>query len=74
MEEVTQIRGVVLRKGEEVPITEPILLKDYSKINDRLVRMQTLVRLSLANLLSESVSDLPTFHGKGPLQGDQLVI
>ena len=72
-EEVTQIQGMASREGEEVPFSEPILLKDYPKINDWLARIETMMRLSLANLLSESVTELQAFYGKGPLQGDQLM-
>jgi len=72
-EEVSQIQGMASREGEEVPFTEPILLKDYPKINDWLARIETMMRLSLANLLSESVTELQAFYGKGPLQGDQLM-
>jgi dynein heavy chain 1 len=72
-EEVTQIQGMASREGEEVPFTEPILLKNYPKINDWLARIEMMMRLSLANLLSESVSELQAFYGKGPLQGNQFM-
>jgi len=72
-EEVTQIQGMASREGEVVPFSEPIWLKDYPKINDWLARIETMMRLSLANLLSESVTELQAFYGKGPLRGDQLM-
>jgi len=62
-EELTQIQGMASREGEEVQFTEPILLKDYPKINDWLARIETMMRLSLAHLLTESVTELQSFYG-----------
>lgn len=72
-DDLTQIQGMASREGEEVPFTEPILLKDYPKINDWLARIETMMRLSLAHLLVEAVSELQKFYGKGPLQADQFM-
>ena len=72
-DDLTQIQGMASREGEEVPFTEPIFLKDYPKINDWLARIETMMRLSLANLLVEAVSELQTFYGKGQLQANQFM-
>ncbi|KAJ3563761.1 hypothetical protein NP233_g8731 [Leucocoprinus birnbaumii] len=64
-EELTQIQGMASREGEEVRFSEPILLKDYPKINDWLARIETMMRLSLADLLSEAVTELERFYGNG---------
>ncbi len=72
-DELTRIQGMASREGEEVPFTEPILLKDYPKINDWLAQIETMMRLSLANLLTEAVSELQSFYGKGQLQADQFM-
>lgn len=72
-DDLTRIQGMASREGEEVPFTEPILLKDYPKINDWLARIEAMMRLSLANLLTEAVSELQSFYGKGQLQGDQFM-
>jgi len=72
-EELTQINGMASREGEEVPFTEPILLKEYPKINDWLARIETMMRLSLANLLTDAVVDLQSFYGKGTLSSEQLM-
>jgi len=72
-DDLTRIQGMASREGEEVPFTEPILLKDYPKINDWLARIETMMRLSLANLLTEAVSELQSFYGKGQLQADQFM-
>jgi dynein heavy chain 1 len=50
--DLTQTQGMASREGEEVPFTEPIFLKDYPKINDWLARIETMMRLSLAALLT----------------------
>lgn len=62
-EDLTQIQGMASREGEEVRFSEPILLKDYPKINDWLARIETMMRVSLAELLCEAVSELQTFYG-----------
>lgn len=62
-EELTQIQGMASREGEEVRFSEPILLKDYPKINDWLARIETMMRLSLADLLCEAVAELQSFYG-----------
>lgn len=72
-DDLTQIQGMASREGEEVPFTEPILLKDYPKINDWLARIETMMRVSLANLLTEAVSELQSFYGNGPLAPDQFM-
>lgn len=73
-EDLTQIQGMASREGEEVKFSEPILLKDYPKINDWLARIESMMRLSLADLLSEAVTELQTFYGTGSkLSADQLM-
>jgi dynein heavy chain 1 len=64
-EELTQIQSMASREGEEVRFSEPILLKDYPKINDWLARIETMMRLSLADLLCEAVTELQDFYGSG---------
>ena len=74
-EDLTQIQGMASREGEEVPFTDPILLKDFPKINDWLAKIESMMRLSLANLLMDAVTELQTFYGKEPkLLADQLVV
>ncbi|CAK5279895.1 unnamed protein product [Mycena citricolor] len=64
-DDLTQMQGMASREGEQVPFTTPILLSEYPKINDWLARIETMMRLSLANLLSEGVSELQAFYGTG---------
>ena len=73
-DDLTQILGMSSREGEEIAFTEPILLKDYPKINDWLARLETMMRLSLANLLCDAVTELQTFYGpEYELSAEQLM-
>lgn len=73
-EDLTQIQGMASREGEEVKFSEPILLKDYPKINDWLAKLESMMRLSLADLLCDAVGELTSFYGTGsPLVMDQLM-
>lgn len=64
-DDLTQIQGMSSREGEAVHFSEPILLKDFPKINDWLARIESMMRLSLANLLTDAVVDLLAFYGQG---------
>jgi dynein heavy chain 1, cytosolic len=62
-EDLTQIQGMASREGEEVSFRVPILLKDFPKINDWLAKIESSMRVSLAELLCESVAELQSFYG-----------
>ena len=64
-EDLTQIQGMTSREGEEVPFTAPILLKDFPKINDWLAKIESMMRLSLAELLCDAANELQLFYGNG---------
>jgi dynein heavy chain 1 len=64
-EDLTQIQSMASREGEEVPFTAPILLKDFPKINDWLAKIEAMMRLSLAELLCDAVTELQLFYGNG---------
>ncbi|KAF8845443.1 hypothetical protein BDN67DRAFT_1065300 [Paxillus ammoniavirescens] len=73
-DDLTQIQGMASREGEEVRFSDPILLKDYPKINDWLARLESMMRLSLADLLCDAVGELQSFYGAGsPLDMDPLM-
>lgn len=73
-DDLTQIQGMASREGEEVKFSEPILLKDFPKINDWLAKIESMMRLSLADLLTEAVEDLQAFYGSSEkLSVDQLM-
>lgn len=56
------LTAMVSREGESVPFRTPILLKEYSKINDWLAKVESEMRISLAELLSEAAAELDTFY------------
>jgi dynein heavy chain 1 len=64
-EEETQLLGFASREGEEVAFRQPIHLKDFPKINDWLAKVESEMRLSLAVLLSQAVSQLRSFFTVG---------
>ncbi|KAF9015424.1 dynein heavy chain [Cyathus striatus] len=72
-EELTQIQGMASREGEEVTFSEPIMLKDFPKINDWLAKIEYMMRVSLADLLVQALSELQTFYGTGSLVIEQLM-
>jgi dynein heavy chain 1 len=73
-EDLMQIQGMASREGEEVPFREPILLKDFPKINDWLERIESMMRLSLAELLCDAVTELQLFYGNdSKLSMEQLI-
>ena len=73
-DDLTQIQGMASREGEEVKFSEPILLRDFPKINDWLAKIESMMRLSLADLLTEAVEDLQAFYGSSEkLSVDQLM-
>ena len=62
-DDLTQIQGMASREGEEVQFKTPILLKDYPKINDWLSKLESEMRVSLAELLCDAVGELQSFYG-----------
>ncbi|RDB29164.1 Cytoplasmic dynein 1 heavy chain 1 [Hypsizygus marmoreus] len=73
-DDLTEIQGMASREGEEVRFSKPILLKDYPKINDWLAQIEAMMRVSLADLLCDAVTELQAFYGTGlKLTMDQLM-
>ena len=64
-DDLTQIHGMSSREGEAVHFSELISLKDFPKIDDWLMRIESMMRPSLANLLTDAVVDLRAFYGQG---------
>ncbi|TDL28876.1 dynein heavy chain protein 1 [Rickenella mellea] len=64
-EDESQILGMASREGEEVRFKSAILLKDYPKINDWLTKLESEMRVSLAELLCDAVAELEKFYGNG---------
>lgn len=61
-DDVTEIRSMVSKEGEQVDFSTPILLKDYPKINDWLGKIENEMRVSLADLLTKAVLSLREFY------------
>ena len=73
-EDLTQIQGMASREGEEVTFRDPILLKDFPKINDWLAKIESEMRVSLAQLLCDAVAELQTFYNTGmALTSDRFI-
>ncbi|KAH7104763.1 dynein heavy chain [Auriculariales sp. MPI-PUGE-AT-0066] len=74
-EDVSQIQGMASREGEEVPFRDPIVLKDFPRINDWLTKLEAEMRLALATLLGEAVQELQLFYGNGePLVREPFLV
>jgi dynein heavy chain 1 len=65
--DITQIQGVASREGEAVLFREPIFLKDFPKINDWLAKLESEMRISLAQLLCDGVAELRQFYSPSGL-------
>ncbi|BGP45295.1 dynein heavy chain [Rhodotorula kratochvilovae] len=61
-DEHTRIEGMVSREGEEVPFATPIVFAEHAKINDWLAKLESEMKVSLAQLLARSYSDLEQFY------------
>ncbi|KAE8214295.1 hypothetical protein CF327_g2298 [Tilletia walkeri] len=61
-DDITQLEGMLSREGEYVPFQAPIVLKNYSKINDWLSKLESDMRVSLAQLLSKGYASLQEFY------------
>ncbi|KAL8276643.1 hypothetical protein RQP46_010992 [Phenoliferia psychrophenolica] len=61
-EDLTRIEGMASREGEEVPFTTPVILKDYPKINEWLTKLESEMKVSLAQLLARAYQDLELFY------------
>lgn len=66
-DDVTQIQGLASREGEAVLFREPIFLKEFPKINDWLAKLESEMRISLAQLLCDSVTELRQFYSPSGL-------
>ena len=67
-DDLTQIQGMSSLEKERQSIFlnfQLISLKDFPKIDDWLVRIESMMRPSLANLLTDAVVDLRAFYGQG---------
>ena len=61
-EEMTEIQGFASREGETINYRSPIQLKDFPKINDWLAKIESEMRVTLAQLLCDAVVELREFY------------
>jgi len=61
-EENTIISGMASREGEEVYFKNPISIKENPKINDWLTMIEKEMKVSLALLLTDAVTEMNTFY------------
>ncbi|GAA5960288.1 hypothetical protein JCM21900_000936 [Sporobolomyces salmonicolor] len=61
-EEHTRIEGMSSREGEEVPFSTIVVLAEYPKINDWLAKLESEMKVSLAQLLARAFADLQAFY------------
>lgn len=74
-DELSRIEGMASREGEEVRFSTPIVFKDYAKINDWLAKLESQMKVSLADTLTEAVSALERFYGVGrPIDKDAFLL
>ena len=61
-DDITELRAMISREGEKVRFKSPIILKDYTKVNDWLAKIESEMRVSLAHKLSAAYAELQTFY------------
>lgn len=61
-EDATQLHGMESREGELVEFHQPIVLKDFTKVNDWLAAIENMMRISLAHKLTAAYVDLKSFY------------
>uniref|UniRef100_A0A8C4QIF7 AAA+ ATPase domain-containing protein n=1 Tax=Eptatretus burgeri TaxID=7764 RepID=A0A8C4QIF7_EPTBU len=60
-EDSSLVLGVASREGEEVMFKVPVSIVDHPKINEWLTLVEKEIRMTLARLLAESISDTQAF-------------
>ncbi|KAJ2157684.1 dynein heavy chain [Coemansia sp. RSA 552] len=71
-EDGTQILGMSSKEGEHISFRQPIVLKQFAKINDWLAAIEREMRLTLADLLGRAVTQLEEAIGEGIPDGARL--
>ncbi|PIA14754.1 hypothetical protein COEREDRAFT_46106 [Coemansia reversa NRRL 1564] len=65
-EDCSQILGMSSKEGEQVPFRQPLVLAQYTKINEWLAAIEREMRLTLAEHLGRAVAQLETVCGAEP--------
>ncbi|XP_063040383.1 cytoplasmic dynein 1 heavy chain 1 isoform X1 [Engraulis encrasicolus] len=66
-EDNTEVLGISSREGEEVLYKTPVSITDHPKINEWLTLVEKEMRVTLAKLLAESVTEVGDFNKGGSI-------
>lgn len=61
-EDNTVVLGISSREGEEIHYKTPVSITDHPKINEWLTLVEKEMRVTLAKLLAESVTEVASFN------------
>lgn len=61
-EDNTEVLGISSREGEEIIYKTPVSITEHPKINEWLTLVEKEMRVTLAKLLAESVTEVTTFN------------
>lgn len=72
-EENTVVLGISSREGEEIFYKTPVDLLEHPKINDWLTLVEKEMRVTLAKLLAESVTEVGAFNKGNSIELDKYI-
>jgi dynein heavy chain 1 len=72
-EEQTAITGMASKEGEEVMFKTPVSIKDNPKINDWLTILENEMRVSLALLLNDAVTELEGIYNAEEMSSEDFM-
>ncbi|KAI7858782.1 dynein heavy chain [Circinella umbellata] len=72
-EDQTAILGMASKEGEEVKFKNEVSIKDNPKINDWLTLLEKEMRVSLATLLSDAVTELDSIYNAEEMSSDDFM-
>ncbi|KAI8974487.1 dynein heavy chain [Pilobolus umbonatus] len=73
-EDNTSIVGMASKEVEEVTFKTPVSIKDNPKINDWLTILENEMKVSLALLLSDAVTELETIYNAEEMSSDDFMV
>ncbi|KAG2237733.1 dynein heavy chain [Thamnidium elegans] len=72
-DDLTSITGMASKEGEEVIFKNPVSVKDNPKINDWLTLLENEMRVSLALLLNDAVTELDTIYNADEMSSPEFM-
>lgn len=72
-EDNTVVLGISSREGEEINYKTPVNLVEHPKINDWLTLVEKEMRVTLAKLLAESVTEVTSFNKGSTIDLSQYI-